>query len=229
MRITPIHVVVLASMTLLSGTLAQNQVFPSCAQTLKQSPKTFLKSRPDNASEQEAAALYWAGCKGEQNAQRLRGYPKLAARLERLRDLEIQFIVTQLPSVSMKNRDGIDNTYARIAPILQLHFEALIRLTTSKVGAVTNSAIRTRYAKAKLEIETRIARVIAEPQVYGEPEMNPDSDFEKEKVLAQFRKITMHWKQKTYRKILSLIGSQRNAANLEVLEFLNNSLSANKL
>jgi hypothetical protein len=229
MRIIPIHVVVLASMTLLSGTLAQNQVFPSCAQTLKQSPKAFLKSRPDNASEQEAAALHWAGCKGEQNAQRLRGYPKLAARLERLRDLEIQFIATHFSLAKPKKPFNIDNIYARIAPTIQLHFEALIRLTTSKAGAVTNTAIRTRHAKAKLEIKSRIARVIAKPQVYGEPEMNPDIDFEMEKMLAQFRKETMRWQQKTYRKILALIGAQRNAASLEVLEFLNTILSAKEL
>jgi hypothetical protein len=65
--------------------------------------------------------------------------------------------------------------------------------------------------------------------VYGEPEMNPDIDFEMEKMLAQFRKETMRWQQKTYRKILALIGAQRNAASLEVLEFLNTILSAKEL
>jgi hypothetical protein len=224
-----IWILAITSSFCLGMTVAQNLVLPSCPRTLKQSPEAFLKSRPNNASEQEAAALYWAGCKGEQNTQRLRRYPKLAARLARLRGLEVEFSATQLSLANLKNHSSVDNTYASIAPSLQLHFEVLIRLTTSKAGAVTNASIRSRYAKAKLEIESRIARVIAKPYQYGQPGPNPDFDFEMEKMVLQWRKKEVLTYQKAYRKILALIGSRQNAASLEVLEFLNTSHFAQEI
>jgi hypothetical protein len=206
--------------------MAQNPDFPACPQTLTQSPEVFLKSQPDDVGHQEAAALHWAGCKGEQNDRRLREYPKLAARLEQLGKLEAAFVTAQRQLATLKNGGGTYNE-ARFAPVIELHVETLIRLTTSTAGAVTNAKIRSRYAQAKLEIESRIARVIAKPQPYLEPGTNADLSVNSG-ALQTWKTWALEY-QKTYRKILALIGSQRNAASLEVLEFLNTSLFANEI
>ena len=202
--------------------LANDSDFPACLQTLKQSPVAFLKSQPAAFSVQEAAALYWAGCKGQQNRQRLRGYPKLAARLEQLGKLEGEYVTAQRQLASLKNGGGTYNE-ARFAAVIELHFEALIRLTTSKAGAVTNPRIRSRYARAKLEIETRIARVIAKPQPYLEPGTNADPT-----ALQSWRTWTLEYR-KAYRQILALIGPRQNATSVNVLEFLDSSLFANEI
>jgi hypothetical protein len=209
-------------------TVAQNQVFPSCAQTLKQSPEAFLKSRPSKDSEQATSGLHWATCKDKQNAQLLRGYPKLAARLEQLGDLEDEFVSAQYQMANLKTARSRYN-YFLIRPTIKQHLGTLIRLTTSKTGTVTNASIRSRYAKAKLEIESRIARVMTNPQLYREPGPNPDIAVGILDFPLQFWKHHALEYQKVYRKILALIGSQRNAASLEVLEFLNTSLSAKEL
>jgi hypothetical protein len=228
MRITPIHLVVLASVTLLFGTLAQKQDFPSCAQTLKQSPEAFLKAYPSNDSEQAAAALHWATCKGKQNAQRLRGYPKLAVRIKQLGELEDEFVSAQDSLVTSKMARNKYNYFLSVATLKQ-HLGTLIQLTTSKTGTVTNTSIRSRYAKAKLEIESRIARVITNPQPYRSPGPNPDRATGIRDVTLRFWKNDALKYQKAYRKILTLIGLQQNAANLEVLEFLNTSQFAKEL
>ncbi len=209
-------------------TVAQNQGFPSCAQTLTQSPETFLKSRSSNDTEQAAAGYHWATCKDKQNAQRLRGYPKLAVRLKQLGELEDEFVSAQYQLASLKTGRGMSK-YFLITPTIKQHLGMLIHLTTSETGAVTNTAIRTRYAQAKLEVESRIARVIANPQLYREPGPNPDIAVGILDFPLQFWKRHALKYQKTYRKILALIGSQRNAASLEVLEFLNTSLSAKEI
>jgi hypothetical protein len=207
-------------------TAAQNQVYPSCAQTLKQSPEAFLKRYPSTNTEKTAAARHWEDCKGKQNAQRLRGYPKLAVRLERLGKLENDFVTAQFVLAPQKN-GGDNNSFFHVGPNIQLHLEILIRLTISKAEAVTNTAIRTRYARAKLEVESRIARVIANPPKHRSSGRESDGlmnllwlRIAKEKALEY---------QKAYREILDLIGAQQNAANLEVLEFLNTSLFAKEL
>jgi hypothetical protein len=202
--------------------LAQNPDFPACPQSLKQSPEAFLKSQPEDFSTQEAAALHWAGCKGQQNLQRLRNQPKLAARLEQLGKLEAEFVTAQRQLASLKNGGGIYNE-ARFAPTIELHFERLIHLTSSKAGAVTNAKIRSRYTQAKRSLETRIARMIAKPQPYLEPGTNADQT-----ALKSWKTWALEY-QKTYRQILTLIGSRKNAANLEVLGFLDTSLFANEL
>ena len=202
--------------------LAEDSDFPACLQTLKQSPEVFLKLQPAAFSVQEAAALHWAGCKNQQNRQRLRGYPKLAARLEQLGTLEGEFVTAQRQLASLKNGGGTYNE-ARFAPTVELHLETLIRLTTSKAGAVTSAKIRSHYARTKLEIETRIARVIAKPEPYLAPGTNADQT-----ALQSWRAWALEYR-KTYRQILALIGSQKNAASLEVLEFLDTSLFANEI
>jgi hypothetical protein len=209
-------------------TVAQNQVFPSCAQTLKQSPEVFLKGLPSDDDTQATAALHWATCKDKQNAQRLRGYPKLAVRIKQLGELEDEFVSAQDSLVTSKMARNKYNYFLSFATLKQ-HLGTLIQLTTSKTGTVTNTSIRSRYAKAKLEIESRIARVITNPQPYRSPGPNPDRATGIRDVTLQLWKYHALTYQKTYRKILTLIGSQQNAANLEVLEFLNTSLSANKL
>jgi hypothetical protein len=129
---------------------------------------------------------------------------------------------------NLKTERNMDN-YFLIWAISKQHLGTLIQLTISKTGTVTNASIRSRYAKAKLEVESRIARVITNPQLYREPGPNPDIavgilDFP----LQLWKRHALDY-QKAYRKILALIGSQRNAASLEVLEFLNTSLSAKEL
>jgi hypothetical protein len=209
-------------------TVAQNQVFPSCAQTLKQSPEAFLKSQPSDDDTQATAALHWATCKDKQNAQLLRGYPKLAVRLERLGELEDEFVLAQYQMANLKTAQNRSN-YFLIGPTIKQHLGTLIHLTTSKTGTVTNASIRSRYAKAKLEIESRIARVITNPRPYRDPKPSRDASNGNMDVTLIFWKYHALEYQKAYRKILTLIGSQQNAANLEVLEFLNTSLSAKEL
>jgi hypothetical protein len=201
--------------------LAQNPDFPACPQSLKQSPEAFLKSQPEDFSTQEAAALHWAGCKGQQNLQRLRNQPKLAARLKRLGKLEGEFVTAQRQLASLKNGGGIYNE-ARFAPTIELHFESLIRLTTSKAGAVKNATIRSHYVRAKLEVETRIARMIAKPEPYF------DASADQTATLQTWKTYALEY-QKTYRQILTLIGTRKNEASLEVLGLLNTSLFANEL
>jgi hypothetical protein len=209
-------------------TVAQNQVFPSCAQTLKQSLEAFLKWYPSTNSKQEAAAGHWEDCKGKQNAQLLRGYPKLGLRIKQLGELEDEFVSTQLSLVDLKTAYPKYNYFLIYATTKQ-HLGTLIQLTISKTGIVTNASIRSRYAKAKLEIESRIARVITNPQPYVVPGPNSDRATGIMDMPLQLWKYHALTYQKTYRKILTLIGSQQNAANLEVLEFLNTSLSAKEL
>jgi hypothetical protein len=222
----PIWILVLASSFCVGMTLAQNQVFPSCAQTLKQSPEAFLKSLSNNA----AAGLHWTKCKRQQNTQLLRGYPKLALRLKRLAALEEDFISAQDTMASLKTADGLGLVSdARVVPRIELHLETLIRLTTTKAGAVTNIAVRKRYAQAKLELESRIARVITTPRLYNEPGPDPDMAVGILNFPLQIWKRKALEYQQAYRQILDLIGSQQNAASLKVLEFLNTSLSANEL
>jgi hypothetical protein len=223
-----IWILVLTSGFSFGMTMTQNQDFPACQQTLEQSPEAFLKSRPSNDTEQAAAGYHWATCKDKQNAQRLRGYPKLAARLKQLGELEDEFVSAQYQMASLKTGRGMSK-YFLIRPTIKQHLGMLIHLTTSKTGTVTNTAIRPRYAQAKLEVESRIARVIANPQLYREPGPNPDIAVGILDFPLQFWKRHALKYQKTYRKILALIGSQRNAASLEVLEFLNTSLSAKEL
>jgi hypothetical protein len=210
------------------GMTAQNQVFPSCAQTLKQSPEAFLKSYPRDDSAQTPAGLHWATCKDKQNAQLLRGYPKLAVRLEQLSRLESDFVDAQYALANSK-ASGILNNYFLMWAISKQHLGALIQLTISKTETVTNALIRSRYAKAKLEIESRIARVITNPQPYRNPRPNLDApNGMRDLAMLSWKYEALRY-QKAYRKILTLIGSQQNAANLEVLEFLNTSLSAKEL
>jgi hypothetical protein len=206
--------------------LAQNPDLPACPQTLKQSPAAFLKSQPEDFNNQEAAALHWAGCKGQQNDQRLRGYPQLAARLERLGKLEAEFVTAQRQLATLKNGGGIYNE-ARFAPTIELHFERLIRLTTGKAGAVTNAIIRSHYVRAKLEVETRIARMIAKPEPYFDAGADQTTTLQTA-TLQTWKTYALEY-QKTYRQILTLIGTRQNAASLEVLGFLNTSLFANEL
>jgi hypothetical protein len=209
-------------------TVAQNQVFPSCAQTLKQSLEAFLKRYPSTNSKQEAAAGHWEDCKGKQNAQLLRGYPKLAVRLEQLSRLENDFVRAQY-SLANSKTSGILNNYFLFTATIKQHFGTLIQLTINKTQTVTNASIRSRYAKSKLEIESRIARVITNPQPYRDPKPSldaPNGNLDGPHLLWKYEALEY---QKAYRKILTLIGSQQNAANLEVLEFLNTSLSAKEL
>jgi hypothetical protein len=226
----PIWVLVLTSSFCVGLTMAQNQVFPSCAQTLKQNPEAFLKSLSADVGQEAVAGYHWAKCKRQQNAQRLRGFPKLALRLKRLAALEENFVSAQNTMASLKTGDGLGLVSdARVVPRIELHLETLIRLTTTKAGAVTNTAMRKRYVQAKLELESRIARVITTPRLYREPGPNPDMavgilDFP----LQLWKRKALEYQQ-AYRQILDLIGSQQNAASLEVLEFLNTSLSANEL
>jgi hypothetical protein len=223
-----IWILAFASSLCFGITMAQNQALPSCAQTLKQSPEAFLKSYPSNDSEQAAAGLHWATCKGKQNAQLLRGYPKLAVRLEQLGDLEDEFVSAQYQMANLKTAHSMYN-YFLIRPTIKQHLGTLIHLTTSKTGTVTNASTGSRYAKAKLEVESRIARVMTNPQLYREPGPNPDIAVGVLDFPLQLWKHHALEYQKAYRKILTLIGSQRNAASLEVLEFLNTSLSAKEL
>jgi hypothetical protein len=223
-----IWILAIASSFCFGMTMAQKQNFPSCAQSLKQNPEVFLKSYPSNNAEQIAAALHWTTCKEKQNAEALRGYPKLAVRLEQLGDLEEEFVLAQYQMTNLKTAHSMYN-YFLIRPTIKQHLGTLIQLTTSKTGTVTNAAIRSRYAKAKLEVESRIARVITNPQLYREPGPNPDIAVGVLDFPLQFWKRHALKYQKTYRKILALIGSQQNAASLEVLEFLNTSLSAKEL
>jgi hypothetical protein len=226
----PIWVLAITSSFCVGMTMAQKQVFPSCTQTLKQSPEAFLKSLSADVGQEAVAGYHWAKCKRQQNAQRLRGFPKLALRLKRLAKLEEDFISAQYAMASLKTADGLGlASDARVVPSIEQHLGTLIRLTTTKAGAVTNTAMRKRYAQAELELESRIARVITTPRLYSEPGPNPDMAVGILNFPLQLWKRNALKYQKTYRQILDLIGSQRNAASLEVLEFLNTSLRANKL
>jgi hypothetical protein len=222
-----IWILAFASSLCFGITMAQNQALPSCAQTLKQSPEAFLKSQP-NDDTQATAALHWATCKDKQNAQLVRGYPKLAVRIKQLSRLEDDFVSEQYDLASRKT-GGNKYNYFLIEATIKQHLGTLIQLTISKTGTVTNASIRSRYAKAKLEIESRIARVITNPQPYRNPKPSLDASNGNINVTLFFWKSNALRYQKAYRKILTLIGSQQNAANLEVLEFLNTSLSAKEL
>jgi hypothetical protein len=226
----PIWILAITSSPFFGLTMAQNQVFPSCAQTLKQSPEAFLKSISADVGGQTVAGYHWVKCKRQQNAQLLCGYPKLALRLKQLAALEENFVSAQYAMASLKTGDGLGlASDARVVPSIELHLGTLIRLTTSKTGAVNNTAVRKRYAQAKLELESRIARVITTPRLYSEPGPNPDMAVGILNFPLQLWKRKALEYQKAYRQILDLIGTQQNVASLEVLEFLNTSLSANEL
>jgi hypothetical protein len=223
-----IWIFVLCSGTEFGVSMAQDQVFPNCQQTLKQSPEAFLKSHPSNDPQDAGAGLHWASCKEKQNAQLLRGHPKLAVHIKQLSDLEDEFMMVQDTLTNLKMDHSVHNYFLIYANIKQ-HLGTLIQLTVSGAGSVTNPSVQARYAQAKLELDSRVARVITNPQPHVSPGPNPDRATGFMDIRLQFWKYHAAQYKKVYRKILALIGSKQDAASLEVLEFLNTSLSAKEL
>ena len=204
---------------------------PSCAETLKFGADAFMErfvERNHDGSEAgyDQAANYWADCKRQQNLNRLRSYPKLSTRLQRLSKLEYAFVNAQTYLVYLKNGGGTMYTHgaSRFSTSLEEHLERVIALTTSKAGAVTNAGLQARYTKAKRNLEARIKRVMTKP----EPYMEFSSPEEKTERLQDWKTTALEY-QNAFRDMLPIISSRADATSVTILEFLDSSIFAEEL
>ena len=197
---------------------------PACNVALKYTPDDFLteygKRTDFGGSEagQDEGANVWAECKNAQNLIKLKNFPKLKARLMQLRKLEYQFILAESDLASQTSGGGTMFAHmpARFSTAIELHQERLIKLTTTKAGAVTSSSIA-RYKKANSSLQARFKRI-----------ENPSKD-----TLQYSNKLDWMNAVKTYEaaftSIKPILGSKIDAASLEILEFLAKGLFADTI
>jgi hypothetical protein len=198
---------------------------PACSVVLKYTPDNFLaeygKRTDFGGSEagQDQGASIWADCKNAQNLAKLKNFPKLKARLIELRKLEWAFILAESDLASQTSGGGTLYAHmpARFATSLELQLERLIKLTTTKAGAVTSSRIQARYKKASAALTTRFKRV------------NNPSKATLEYTTKKAWLETVKKYEKAFTGIKPIMGNKVDAASLEIIEFLAQGLFADTI
>ena len=203
---------------------------PPCKEALRLSPDAFTdlfvkKTNDGSEAGLDQAAIYWTNCKYNANLARLNALPTLRARLNNLDQYTGQFIGAETELASSADGGGtmFPHSRARFQPILQLHFEQLIALTTRKAGAVQSAAISARYAVAKRKLEARLKRVQT-PQPFTDGDTKADADAKRRQWLESASKYS-----KAYQNIRKTIGSRIDATSVLVIEFLARGLWAEEL
>ncbi len=219
--------VLVAVLALVGFVLAQEQADwnPACSLVLKYNPDGFLaeygKRTDFGGSEagQDQGAGVWADCKNAQNILSLKNFPKLKARLIHLRKLEWDFILAESDLASQTSGGGTmyAHTPARFATSIELHLEKLIKLTTTKAGAVTSSGIQAKYKKASFALVARFKRV------------NNPSKATLEYTTKTAWLETVKKYQTAFMGIKSILGNKVDAASLEIIEFLAQGLFADTI
>jgi hypothetical protein len=219
--------VVVLAIVLTGFVFAQEQAEwkPACSAVLKYTPDNFLteygKRTDFGGSEagQDQAASVWADCKNAQNMAKLKNFPKLKARLIELRKLEWDFILAESDLASQTSGGGTMFAHmpARFATSIELHFERLIKLTTTKAGAVTSRAIQTEYKKASTALTARFKRV-----------NNPSkTTLEYTNKTAWLETVKAY--EKAFVGIKPIMGAKADAASLEIIGFLAQGLFADTI
>ena len=198
---------------------------PTCQVVFKYKLDDFLteyqkrSSLGDSEAGQDQSAIYWANCKHKQNLKKLENFPKLKARLEQLGKLEYQFMYAESDLASQAAGGGTLYSHSanRFGIEVELHLERLIKLTTTKAGAVISSGIRARYKKANAELVARFKRV-----------EHPS------KAMLEYSSLK-DWLEtvKTYKSaflgIKPILGNKIDAASLEIIEFLVRGIFAGEI
>ncbi len=198
---------------------------PACNLVLKFTPQDFPAEYAkhsdlgDSEAGQDQAASVWADCKNAQNILSLKNFPKLKARLIQLRKLEWDFILAESDLASQTSGGGTMFAHmpARFATSIELHLEKLIKLTTTKAGAVTSSKIQTEYKKASAALATRFKRV-----------NNPSKatlEYTNKKAWME----TVKTYEKAFAGIKPILGNKVDAASLEIIGFLAQGLFADTI
>ncbi len=198
---------------------------PACRVVLKYTPENFLaeygKRTDFGGSEagQDEGASVWADCKNAQNLAKLKNFPKLKARLIELRKLEWDFILAESDLASQTSGGGTMFAHmpARFATSIELHLEKLIKLTTTKAGAVTSSRIRAEYKKASAALAARFKRV------------NNPSKATLEYTTKKAWMETVKTYEKAFAGIKPILGNKVDAASLEIIGFLAQGLFADTI
>ncbi len=198
---------------------------PACSVVLKYTPDDFLteygKRTDFGGSEagQDQGASVWADCKNAQSMAKLKNFPKLKARLIHLRKLEWDFILAESDLASQTSGGGTMFAHmpARFATSIELHLEKLIKLTTTKAGAVTSSKIQTEYKKASTVLAARFKRV------------NNPSKATLEYTTKKAWLETVKSYEKAFAGIKPIMGVKVDAASLEIIGFLAQGLFADTI
>jgi hypothetical protein len=98
--------------------------------------------------------------------------------------------------------------FARAIPYLELHLTRLIALTTTRAGAATSPAIRSRQARAVARIEARLRRL-----------KNPTKADLAYTDRASWTAAVRDY-EAAYRGLMPIAGPGVNAASLEIYEFV---------
>jgi hypothetical protein len=196
---------------------------PACSLVLKYTPENFLteygKRSDFGGSEagQDQGAGVWADCKNAQNLAKLKNFPKLKARLIQLRKLEVDFIVAESASQTSGGGTLYAHMPARFVTSIELHLEKLIKLTTTKAGAVTSKAIQTEYKKANTALTARFKRV-----------NNPSkATLEYTSKTAWLETVKKY--ETAFAGIKPIMGVKADAASLEIIGFLAQGLFADTI
>ena len=150
---------------------------------------------------------------------RLQDFPKLKTRLVQLRKLEWDFILAESDLASQTSGGGTMFAHmpARFATSIELHLEKLIKLTTTKAGAVTSSKIQTEYKKASTVLLARFKRV------------NNTSKATLEYTTKTAWLETVKTYEKAFAGIKPIMGDKIDAASLEIIGFLAQGLFADTI
>jgi hypothetical protein len=198
---------------------------PACNVVLKYTPDDFLteygKRTDFGGSEagQDQGASVWADCKNAQSILSLKNFPKLKARLIALRKLEWDFILAESDLASQTSGGGTMFAHmpARFATSIELHLERLIKLTTTKAGAVTSSKIQVEYRKASAALTARFKRV------------NNPSKATLEYTTKTAWMDTVKTYEKAFAGIKPIMGNKADTASLEIIGFLAQGLFADTI
>lgn len=187
----------------------------SCSAILTTDAQTWADKQDDQSEVGIDNAMGdWAKCLDAKTNLKLKGNPKLTARLKVLESEQWNFLDAVWGIASQEAGGGtmFAHGLARMAPTVAEHRARLVTLTTSKKGAATSPQIVSRYDAAIKSVEARI-------KAYQNPSPSQLELADKAEYLGYAKTAQAAWK-----KILPIAGPKKDAAGLEIVEFMASSL-----
>jgi hypothetical protein len=191
------------------------QAATNCSTVLAADAQLWADKQPDQSEVGIDNAMgEWASCLDGKTNLKLKSNPKLAARLKLLETEQWNFLTAVWDIAGAEAGGGtmFAHGLARMAPTVAEHRARLVALTTSKKGAASSATIVSRYDAAVKSVNARI-------KAYQSPSASQLEFTNKTEYLGYAKNVQDAWK-----KILPIAGPKKDAAGLEIVEFMASSL-----
>lgn len=206
----------------LSSTAASSILCPSALRAKSASFATQYRDRfatPDTAATtlpERAALAFWGGCQHQANVRALNNFPRLSARLNRLRTLERQWLDARYTLASLAGGGSIlQDLRASADADLEAHQARLVRLTTSRAGAATSAAVQTKQKQLAAQVK-RQTDALAQQVLADLPSAPAPEDWKRE----------VERLKSAYTGIQAIAGPAVDATSLEIYSFLGEQLQS---